>query len=42
MFAVSYITIFAFHLDDHVNIERSFGHLHEELTSLNYLTREQL
>ena len=42
MLAVSYIIIFAFHLDDRVNIERSFGHLREQLTSLNYLTREQL
>ena len=44
MFAVSYVTIFAFHPDldiDHVIIERSFGHYREKLTSLNYLTREQ-
>ena len=45
MFAVSYVIIFAFHLYldiDRVIIERSFGHLREKLTSLNYLTREQL
>ena len=42
MFAVSYIINFAFHLDDRVNIERSFGHFREQLTSLNYLTGEQL
>ena len=45
MFAVSCVIIFAFHPDsdiDHVIIEHSFGHSHEKLTSLNYLTREQL
>ena len=37
--------MFAFHPDldvDCVIIERSFGHSREKLTSLNYLTREQL
>ena len=45
MFVVSYEIIFAFHpeLDiDRVIIGRSFGHSPERLTSLNYLTREQL
>ena len=44
-FAVSYVIIFAFHpeLDSNrVIIERSFGHSCERLTSLSYLTREQL
>ena len=45
MFAVSYVIILAFHPDldiSHVNIERSFGHSLKKLTSLNYLTHEQL
>ena len=45
MFAVSYVIIFAFHPDLDINsvvIERSFGHSREKLTSLNYLTLEQL
>ena len=45
MFAVSYLMIFAFHpeLDiDCIIIKRSFRHLREKLTSLNYLTRKQL
>ena len=45
MFAVSYVTIFAFHPDldiDRVIIEHSFGHSCEILTSLNSLTQEQL
>ena len=45
MFAVSDIIIFAFHPDldiGRVIIERSFGPSREKLTSLNYLTREQL
>ena len=45
MFADSYVIIFAFHPDldiDRVIIERNFGHPREKLTSLNYLTREQL
>ena len=45
MFAVSYVIIFAFHPDsniDRVIIERSFDHSRKRLTSLKYLTREQL
>ena len=45
MFAVSYVIISAFHPDldiDRVIIERSSGHPREKLTSLIYLTREQL
>lgn len=45
MTAVSYVIIFAFHPDlkiDRVIIERSFGHSIEKLSSLNYLTSEQL
>ena len=45
MFAVSYVIVFAFHpeLDiNRVTIERSFGQSCERLTSLSYLTREQL
>ena len=45
MLAVSYVIIFAFHPDvdiDCVIIESSFSHSREKLTSLNYLTREQL
>ena len=44
-FAVSYVIIFPFHpeLDSNrVIIERTFGHSCERLTSLSYLTREQL
>ena len=45
MFAISYVTVFAFHPYpklDPVIIERSFGHSLEKLASLDYLTREQL
>ena len=45
MKAVSYVIIFAFHPDLKLNriiIERSFGHPIEKLTSLDYLTIEQL
>ena len=45
MFAVSCVIIFAFYPDldiDRVIIECSFGHSRKNLTSLNYLTREQL
>ena len=45
MCAVSYVIVLAFHPDldiDHVIIERSFGHSCEKLSSLNYLTHEQL
>ena len=45
MFAVSYVIILAFHPDldiDHVIIEHIFGHSRDKLTSLNYLTHEQL
>ena len=45
MFAVSYVIIFTFHPEleiDKVIIERSFGHSEYTLTSLNYLTVDQL
>ena len=45
MYAVSYVTIFAFHPDLQLNrviVEQSFGHSREQLWSLNYLTSEQL
>ena len=45
MFIISYVIIFAFHpeLDtDRVIIERSFGHSEHSLTSLIYLTIDQL
>ena len=45
MFAVSYVIVFAFHLEldiDRVITECNFGHSRETRTSLNYLTREQL
>ena len=45
MFAVSYIIIFTFHPElaiDKVIIENSFGHSEYTLTSLNYLTADQL
>ena len=45
MFAVSYVILFTFHPDldiDCAIIERSFVHSRKKLTSLNYLTREQL
>ena len=45
MFVVPYVIIFAFHpeLDvDRIIIERSFGHSEHSLTSLNYLTIDQL
>ena len=45
MFAVSYVIIFTFHPEletDKVMIECSFGHSEYTLTSLNYLTTDQL
>ena len=45
MFAVSYLIIFTFHPEleiDKVITERSFGHSEYTLTSLNYLTTDQL
>ena len=45
MFAVSYVIIFPFHPDlhiDHVIIERSFGHSLEKLADVSYLMRGQL
>ena len=45
MFVVSYVVIFAFHheLDiERVITELSFGHFEHSLTSLNYLTIDQL
>ena len=45
MFVVSYVIIFTFHPEleiDKVIIERSFGHSEYTLTSLNYLTVDQL
>ena len=45
MNAVSYVIIFAFHPDldlKRVIIERSFGHSLEKLTTIDYLTTEQL
>ena len=45
MFAVSYVIISTFHPEleiDKVIIERSFGHSEYTLTSLNYLTADQL
>ena len=45
LFAVSYIIIFTFHPDLHIDrviIERSFGHSLERLADLSYLTHKQL
>ena len=45
MFVVFYAIIFVFHHEltiDSVIIERSFGHSEHSLTSLNYLTIDQL
>ena len=45
MFAVSYVIIFTFHPEleiDKVIIGYSFGHSENTLTSLNYLTIDQL
>ena len=45
MFAVLYAIIFAFHLQYHLDgvlIKRSFTHTLEQLTDVNYLTRDQL
>ena len=45
MFVVSYVIIFAFHPElgiGRVIIEHSFGHSENSLTSLNYLTIDQL
>ena len=45
MFAVSYVIIFAFHPDLHIDrviVERSFGHSLKGLADLSYLTLEQL
>ena len=42
MFAVSYVIIFTFHPDlhiDHVTVERSFGHSLKGLADLSYLKR---
>ena len=45
MFVISYVMIVAFHPElqiDRIIIQRSFAHSVEELTSLDYFTREQL
>ena len=45
MKAVSYVIIFTFHPDldmKHIITERSFGHSIEKLTTIDYLTAEQL
>ena len=45
MFAVFYAIIFAFYPDlsfEGLIIERSFGHLLDKLTTLDYLTRDQM
>ena len=45
MFAVSYVIIFTFHLDLHIDciiIECSSGHSLERLADLSYLRRKQL
>ena len=45
MFVVSYVMIVAFHAElilDSIIIERSFTHSIEQLTSLDYFTREQI
>ena len=45
MFIVSYVMIAAFHPKlnlDHIIIQRSYAHSLEQLTTLNYFTREQL
>ena len=45
MNAVSYVIIFAFHPElnmKRIIIERSFGHSVEKLTTIDYLTAEQL
>ena len=45
MFVISYVMIVAFHPElqiDRIIIQRSFAHSIEELTSLDYFTREQL
>ena len=45
MFTISYVIIFAFHPDLHIDrvvIEHSFGNSLEMLVDLGYFTREQL
>ena len=45
MFVVSYVIILAFHPKLKMNrviIQRSFGHLFEQLTTINYLTNGQM
>ena len=45
MFVVSYVMIVAFHPKlnlDRIIIQRSYAHSLEQLTTLNYFTREQL
>ena len=45
MFVVSYVMVVAFHPSlslDRILIHRSYYHTQKELTSVNYLTREQL
>ena len=44
MFVMSYVIIIAFHPHfnfDRILVQRSFCHSKEQLTSVNYLTREQ-
>ena len=45
MFVMSYVLIVAFHL--HLNlrkiiVQRSYGHLFEQLTTIDYLTNDQM
>ena len=45
MYSVFYVITFAYHPElniERIIIEKSFGHSTNKLTSLNYLTREQL
>ena len=45
MFVVSYVMIFAFNPElnlERIIIQRSFAHSIDQLTSLNYFTREQI
>ena len=45
MFVVSYVIVFAFHPKlkmDRVIIQRSFGHSLEQLTTIDYLTNDQM
>ena len=45
MFVISYVIVFAFPPTfnlDHIVVQRSFGHSYKKLTTINYLTNDQM